>query len=285
MSVELVTGHANEKHVSARDAAALHASIISPSDQVLEGGQQFKATIVDANTITIGTGELVMQGHHVTSVEPTTLRLASGTAGTKRNDLVVCSYRMDGMGVETATLRIIQGTSVPSSQTATDPPYATGDITQGATARDFPLYRIPIDGITPATPVKQWGDTLPSIRTFFASFWFHINDIKNKLIPNLRADMTAADTKINKNIDYWADQIRRLWSYSNDINDRGYAETSERKKADNQLSANLTKEIKDRTTADDTIKAQLTYQHNQDIQILDRRLNQLDSRVAELERR
>ena len=59
---ELVTGHANKAHATAEQAAGLNAGILGLDDYVLDVHDKFKITVVSANKVTIGTGELVMQG-------------------------------------------------------------------------------------------------------------------------------------------------------------------------------------------------------------------------------
>lgn len=234
MSVELVTGHANEKHVSARDAAAYNAYTIYDGDAVLEGGQRFKATIVNATTITIGTGEMMMQGRHITSMQPTTLALAPGMANTRRIDRIVMTYTIDNMGIEKAELRVVRGTSVAASATPTKPGINQGNLWNNATRRDVPMYSIQINGITPATPVQEWNP-MPSLHTVYTR-------------------VSDAQTNIGK-----------LWSYANLINTRvennkNSATSLERAQAELITQLNDTRQRLDAVEAKfNTLDGQLSY--------------------------
>ena len=90
--VELVTGHANKAHATAEQAAGLNAGILGLDDYVFDVHDKFKLTVVSANKVTIGTGELVMQGRHVSQGTPEDLIVTNGSQGQKRNDLIVCRY-------------------------------------------------------------------------------------------------------------------------------------------------------------------------------------------------
>lgn len=59
---ELVTGHAGKAHATAEQAAGLNAGILGLDDYVLDVHDKLKITVVSANKVTVGTGELVMQG-------------------------------------------------------------------------------------------------------------------------------------------------------------------------------------------------------------------------------
>ena len=67
---ELVTGHAGKAHVTPEQAAGLNAGILGLDDYVLNVHDKFKISVVSANKVTIGTGELVMQGRHVNQGRP-----------------------------------------------------------------------------------------------------------------------------------------------------------------------------------------------------------------------
>ena len=58
--VELVTGHAGKAHATAEQAAGLNAGILGLDDYVLNVHDKFKITVVSANKVTIGTGELAV---------------------------------------------------------------------------------------------------------------------------------------------------------------------------------------------------------------------------------
>lgn len=157
--VELVTGHANKAHATAEQAAGLNAGILGLDDYVLNVHDKFEITVVSANKVTIGTGELVMQGRHVSQGTPEDLIVTNGSQGQKRNDLIVCRYAKGSQSVESAKLVVVRGT--PTTGTPTDPALNTTSPLDGGTTYDMPLYRIPLDGITIGTPVALFNVLKP----------------------------------------------------------------------------------------------------------------------------
>ena len=157
--VELVTGHAGKAHATAEQAAGLNAGILGLDDYVLNVHDKLKITVVSANKVTIGTGELVMQGRHVSQGTPEDLIVTNGSQGQKRNDLIVCRYAKGSQNIESAKLVVVRGT--PTTGTPTDPAVNTTSPLDGGTTYDMPLYRIPLDGITIGTPVPLFNVLRP----------------------------------------------------------------------------------------------------------------------------
>lgn len=157
--VELVTGHANKAHATAEQAAGLNAGILGLDDYVLDVHDKFEITVVSANKVTVGTGELVMQGRHVSQGTPEDLIVTNGSQGQKRNDLIVCRYAKGSQSVESAELVVVRGT--PTTGTPTDPTLNTTSPLDGGTTYDMPLYRISLDGITIGIPVPLFNVLRP----------------------------------------------------------------------------------------------------------------------------
>lgn len=146
MGCELVTGVGGHPHIDGDDIASLMTGLIGPDDCVLATGEGLPARMETSNTLSLGTGDLLMQGRHVRFASSSTVGVESGTPGMKRNDLLVCRYMKASDGVETASLVVLKG--APTSGTPQDPAWEHGRIIEGATTADMPLYRIPLDGIT-----------------------------------------------------------------------------------------------------------------------------------------
>ena len=145
MAMELIDGFAGAPHISGQDLAALNQGCFGDGDYVFEYGNNLAATVTNANTVQIGTGALVSKGRRSVNLAAQQLTIQSGTQGQKRNDLVVARYsKASGTNVESTTLAVVKGTPV-SYGDAADP---------DVTANDMKLWRIPIDGITPGTPVQ-----------------------------------------------------------------------------------------------------------------------------------
>ena len=172
-NMHLVTGYAGKEHITATDQGAFNAALIGTGQFVLGKGNVFEAQIISNNQIRILDGELMMQGRFV-RLEPDTyvdLTIENGEQGMKRNDLIVARYTKDTLnGVESVNLVVIKGTAVNSNPA--DPAHTENDITNGSAAlNDFPLWRIPLDGLNVGKPVALFGEpfmdsmrTLPEIR-------------------------------------------------------------------------------------------------------------------------
>lgn len=152
MAVELVTGYAGEPHVTAAQDGRRNAGTFGSGRFLLDTGQKLALTMQSANQATLGTGDGIMDGRHVTVESPVALTIESGSQGVRRHDLVCVRYTRDAQtGVESVELVVVKGTA--TSGTPTDPSYNKGSILDGAPVADWPLWRIPIDGIAVGTPV------------------------------------------------------------------------------------------------------------------------------------
>ena len=183
--VELVTGHAGKAHATAEQAAGLNAGILGLDDYVLDVHDKFKLTVVSANKVTIGTGELVMQGRHVSQGTPEDLIVTNGSQGQKRNDLIVCRYAKGSQNIESAKLVVVRGT--PTTGTPTDPAVNTTSPLDGGTTYDMPLYRIPLDGITIGTPVPLFNVLKP-----MSDVWDSLTQM-----PDIESGMFIGSTSVN----------------------------------------------------------------------------------------
>lgn len=172
-NLHLVTGYAGYEHIKATDQAAFNAALIGTGQFVLEKGGIFEAQVQTNNLVRVLDGELMMQGRFI-RLDPDTyvdLEIENGEQGKLRNDIIVARYTKDiGTGVEECNLVVIKGEAVASDPV--DPAHEEGDITNGVgTVHDFPLWRIPIDGINVGEPESLFGTpfmdsmhTLHSIR-------------------------------------------------------------------------------------------------------------------------
>ena len=188
---ELVTGHAGKAHATAEQAAGLNAGILGLDDYVLNVHDKFEITVVSANKVTIGTGELVMQGRHVSQGAPEDLLITNGSQGMKRNDLIVCRYTKGAGLVESAQLVVVRGT--PTTGTPTDPAVNTTSPLDGGTTYDMPLYRIPLDGITIGTPVALFN-VLKPMSDVWDSLTLTSNPVVSQFYPStlpVRGNMRA----------------------------------------------------------------------------------------------
>ena len=167
MAFEIVDGMTGTKHISSDDLSALNIATVGKADCVLNYGDNFKMTMTNANTATLGTGVGMVGGKRFWNHAATNLTVQSGTQGQKRNDLVVARYAKTSAGIESITPVVIKGT--PTTGTAADP---------DVTANDLKLWRVPLDGISVGEPVKLFepvaslatlGDSVPHVKVFSGS--------------------------------------------------------------------------------------------------------------------
>lgn len=164
--VHLITGYKGYEHIKSADQGRFNSSFFGASEYVTESGNQCKAQYIDNNTIRILDGDILMQGRHI-SIEPNSyedLTIATGTAGYKRADLIVMTYtESEADGIEDAYLEVIQGTE--TTGTATLPSYTSGNILEGATFNQMPLYRVDINGVTLSQTITPLFKTIPTYAT------------------------------------------------------------------------------------------------------------------------
>lgn len=156
-NLHLVTGYQGSDHVTAADHGSLYAGIFGVGNYVLNRGSKLAATVVTSNKISIADGDIILQGRHIRLNVGSTvsLTISSGSQGYYRNDLIVARYsRNSSTGIEQANLVVVKGTA--TTGTPSDPTtYESDDLlNDNAATVDFPLYRIPISGITVGTPVR-----------------------------------------------------------------------------------------------------------------------------------
>ena len=168
MAVHLVTGYAGRGHVTSAAEGLFNAGVCGLDRYVLQTGTRFAASITNNNLITIGAGDLVDQGRHISIPTNTTMDISveNGTQGRKRYDLIVMRYNKDAAtSVESASLAIIKGAE--TAGTPVLPACITGDIFSGALQDDTPLYQVYINGLTleSVTPLFTVIDSLAGLRS------------------------------------------------------------------------------------------------------------------------
>ena len=153
MAFDGVFAFQGKDHITASQLGRIVEGVAGKGRYVLPTLNQMTAEMQTANKVRVGTGDLVMDGRVVTNEAAVDLTVESGTSGYKRNDLVVCRYTKNAStGVENFAAEVVKGT--PTTGTAADPKVTEGDISSGSASAVMPLWRIPLDGITPGAPVR-----------------------------------------------------------------------------------------------------------------------------------
>lgn len=149
-----------EPHIYAEDDAAIFQAMFG-EDGVSSIGQACKATVLSNNKVRIADGVLCVGGHfaRIPYGEYVDCEIANGQSGKNRNDIIVAKFVTTGSGgIDTMTCEVKQGTA---GTTAADPALTQNDIYKGGKIREFPLYRVKIEGLN-ITAVEQLFTVVPT---------------------------------------------------------------------------------------------------------------------------
>lgn len=161
MAVKLVTGYSGTEHVTSSDDGARQAGTVGTGMYVLETVEDpLAATLENANTVTIGPGDALINGRHVRLTGSTTFAVPVGTQGMQTSNLLVLRYSVGDDGTEKAEAVTLTGE--PAASDPQDPALATGSILDGDSPVDMALYRVVTTGIESAQPVRLFS-TVPPI--------------------------------------------------------------------------------------------------------------------------
>lgn len=161
MTVELVTGYSGTAHVSSSEDGARQAGTVGTGMYVLETvDDPIAATLENAQTVTVGPGDLMINGRHVQLTGSTTYSVPVGVQGQQTSNILAVRYSVDDSGVEKAEPVTLTGSPAPSDPP--DPTLYEGSILDGDSPIDMPLYRVVTTGIETAEPVALF-ETVPPI--------------------------------------------------------------------------------------------------------------------------
>ena len=172
--MEIVTGKAGVPHVSSADDGRRIAGEVGTGSYVLQTGGKLAPSLVDANTVRIATGDMIVQGRHIGVTAPEDVKVASGSQGKKRMDYICVHYTRDVSGssptlVETVEWKVLQGT--PGSSAAA-PSVPKGSILDGDADVTVPICSVTFDGLTTGqpkllipelTPLADLGDSVSHV--------------------------------------------------------------------------------------------------------------------------
>lgn len=159
--MEIVTGSTGVAHVTPIDDAVRNSNTGYTTDKVVfTMYENLAAQAITANEVRVFSGYGMNQGRifKIDADSYDSVTIENGASGTKRSDLIVARYTFDATtGFEDISLAVVKGTA---GTDYADPTYTTGDINNGASQDDFPLYRVKIDGIV-IDAVEQLFTLLP----------------------------------------------------------------------------------------------------------------------------
>lgn len=163
-----------EPHITPEDDAAIYESIVG-TDGVFTVGEQFKATVISNNKVRIGNGVLNVGGHmgRTTYGDYVDVTIENGVSEQNRNDLIIARFVIGD--TDTYELDVKKGVS---GKEAVDPELIQEDLYNGGKTREYPLYRVKIEGLS-IVKVEQMLEIRPTI------------PMLNKYLSNLTVQKTS----------------------------------------------------------------------------------------------
>lgn len=161
--MELVTGRKGVAHITSQQDRMKHQGTWGSGAYILQTGQMLEPQVQSSNEIRIRDGALMVQGAlgcvKVNTYDPVTIQ--NGSQGMKRIDLICWQYTYDAeQDVESAEWVVIQGT--PAETDPQQPVYTDGDIQQGDSPVQVPVFAVELDGIN-VTGVTTLLPTAPTL--------------------------------------------------------------------------------------------------------------------------
>ena len=174
--VHLITGYAGYEHITSADDGSFNAAFFGGGQNVMQIGNQFSASIIDNNTVRILDGDGLMYGRHF-RIAPNTyedVTIKTGTADKSRIDIICVEYKKDtSTGIESAEIKVVEGTEAVS---ATEPTLTDGNILNGATLNQMPLYKVEINGVV-LSKVTKLFTTIPTYKALAEKYAKEFSDI------------------------------------------------------------------------------------------------------------
>lgn len=183
MAFELITGHAGRNHVDSADMGEAFAGIVGKGRYILDTGEGMACAMSDSNTLTVGTGSMLMDGRIVRNETAAAFKIANGAQGQYRHDLACLRYTLDRSNdsIESVEQVVLQGTPATTASEAKDPEYEAGDILSGDLSATVPIARVKLDNLTPTceallgsvTSLKSLGDSVSRDREKLGKIKLH----------------------------------------------------------------------------------------------------------------
>lgn len=159
MGVELVTAYTGTNHVSSSQDGALYAGIVGLDNYVFTTGQKLQATMEDANTLVVASGNGLINGRHFEVTDTVSFTIPTGSQDMMTSNLAVIRYTKGADSVESVTPLVLTGE--PVAENPQDPAYNEGSILDGVSTVDFPLYRVVTTGISAGEPEQLFDVVNP----------------------------------------------------------------------------------------------------------------------------
>lgn len=150
--MDIITGYRGTPHITAVQDRDGNQGAYGVGSYVLNVGNKLAASVISNNEIRISDGVISHQGC-LASIGIglyDSVAIDNGAQGQNRIDLIVARYTKDvGTDVEDISLAVIKGLSVSGTPSAPD--FNAGEIQEGDTPVDMPLYQVRLTGISVAS--------------------------------------------------------------------------------------------------------------------------------------
>lgn len=224
MTTELVTAHAGKSHVGSEDVGALYAGALGSGRFAFDVGEGLAVTMTDANTVRIGTGVFLMDGRQVRVKEAESIKVANGSQGAFRRDLVTYTYKRDPSNgnVEEGLWSVLQGTAATKEEEAKAPSYAAGSILDGDLTATVAVAEVSLSGLTPTArlllpsvaSLRTLGD---SVSLYNSSYWT-VTKVGNLVVVVASGIKTSSDSWASTDCPYVIEEgLRPVRNYYADM--------------------------------------------------------------------
>ena len=162
--VHLITGYAGTEHITSADDGSFNAAFFGDGQNVMQIGNQFSASIINNNTVRILDGDGLMYGRHFRIPKNTyeDVTIKTGEAGKNRIDIICVEYSKNAnSGIESTEIKVIEGTPATS---AVQPTPTNGNILNGATLNQMPLYKVEVEDVV-LKKVTKLFTTIPTYKS------------------------------------------------------------------------------------------------------------------------
>lgn len=182
------TAASADAHIFAEDDAAIYQAIFG-GDGVMNIGNKFAARVLSNNKVRVSDGVLCVGGHigRMQYADYTDLTIENGVSGKNRNDIIYAKFVTSG-DVDSYVLDVRKGTA---GSTAADPAMTQGNLYQGATLREYPLWRVKIEGLS-IVKIEQLFSVIPTI-------------------PELQEEMKSGLSEVNGKLGKKAEQGKKVY--------------------------------------------------------------------------
>ena len=195
--MHLITGYAGYEHIKSSDEGAFNAAFFGTKQYVMESGKKFAGSIINNNTVRILDGDGLMYGRHF-RIEPDVyedLTIETGTAGTNRIDLICATYEKKADDeTELTYLQVVKG--VETAGTAVAPEITNGNILEGASFNQMPLYKVTIEGVV-LSEIEPLFETLLPFEPAISAIREQAATTLTAIEETVNTTLTEAEERVN----------------------------------------------------------------------------------------